>query len=116
MKIRQAIQNKVLMYFNLSFDDSIKVVVDGIGISYLHIFKDDTTYYSFQSPEEGTPGYKLTTTLDTYEWIFRDTIISDYFNELRGYISGREYVESKTMTPLKQLREEKYAGLIKYSR
>jgi hypothetical protein len=112
-----AIQDKVLLHLDSNLTDQIRAVADGIEISYLHKYKNDTTFYSFHSPILDTAKYNLTSvTLNTYQGIFRDSIVNDYFNVLRGYITDSVYVDARAMTPLMKLREIKYAGFMKYIR
>jgi hypothetical protein len=113
----KAVQTEVLNRLDSSVNRENNGIRDGIWIYCQHIQNGDTSFYTIHSPAQGTTGYELTAaTLDTYQHIFRDTLISDYFNDLRTYINHKGYVEPKRMTPLKQMREKQYAGLMKYSR
>jgi hypothetical protein len=112
-----AIQATVLNHLDSCISQENDGMRDGIIIFSRFIRDGDTCFSSIHSPAQGTIGYAFTAAaLDTYQHIFKDTLVSDYFNELRTYINHKGYVEAKTMTPLKQMREKKYAGLMKYSR
>ena len=96
-----------------------KAGVDGISIAYRYVQNGETLFYSFHSPSKATnsSAFELASaTLGTYQGIFKDTIISDYFNEVRMYLSSELSNQPTTITPLKRLREVKYNGFIKYSR
>ncbi len=111
------IQDAIVSHLDSAIYQKSFDIRDGLWVSYRYIKNNDTIFYELHSPSKASASYEVTlSTLDTYQTIFQDTIISDYFNDLRTYLTHEEYVETKTMTPLKQLREVKYAGLIKYSR
>jgi hypothetical protein len=118
-KHTKLVHDAVLNRFSSTITQRKSTVLDGIKVNYQYTCNNDTALYMFHNPSKVTDSiaYELTSaTLETCQTIFRDTVISDYFNDLRGYIDHKAYVEPTTMTPLKKMREMKYVGLMKYSR
>jgi len=95
------------------------VVLDGMGISSLYIYKKDTISIHFHSPSkiEDSIGYSFSKSLfEILKNTFQDTVVTDYFNDIESYIDESKWRRADPKRKFDQLRMKKYNWTIQIAK